>query len=113
MSNSDNGATAALFIKSLDVASRIAMPFLLGACGWIFSQLWSHEGRLIQMESTRFTTQDAQSYITPISNVVSALDGSMDSLHLTQALMQQQLVNIDNSLSVLSKEVESMKNNGN
>lgn len=33
-----------------DLAVKVAMPLLIGACGWTFTQLWSHENRLTRIE---------------------------------------------------------------
>lgn len=36
---------------AMDLAVKVAMPFLISVCGWTFVQLWSHENRLTRIEA--------------------------------------------------------------
>jgi len=43
--------------KMIDVAIKVCFPILLGCAGWTFTQLTSHEGRLVRLE-TRADARD-------------------------------------------------------
>ena len=103
--NNNGAAVVSVFVRSIDVASKIVLPFLLGAAGWVTTQLWSHEGRLIYIESTQFTARDAQDTMIPLGNAIEELADSVSALQVSNAVTQQRLISIEQALSALKTEI--------
>lgn len=45
---------------TLDVIVKLSMPFLIGVAGWTFTELQNHEKRLIILEATHYSKEDAE-----------------------------------------------------
>ena len=101
------------FIRSLDVATKIALPFLLGGAGWVGTQLWAHEGRLIHIESTQFTSQDAQHTVFPLTQAIDGLNKTLSELRTSDAVTRSQLTNIEANLTVLKADIKGLERSGN
>lgn len=70
--------------KALDTASKIAMPILLAACGWLFLSLQNEakarqdlEGRVQVIEATRYTSKEAGEERKALAGVLSDLKSEM------------------------------------
>ena len=97
------------FIRSLDVATKIALPFLLGGAGWVGTQLWAHEGRIIHIESTRFTADDAAETVHPLTVAIIDLNRVLADLRTSDAVTRSQLTNIEANLTVLKADIKGLE----
>lgn len=84
-----------------EVASKVAMPVLLGIAGWTHTRLMDLDGRVIRIESTRYTAEDARRDSTASR---AELRADMESIRATLTANTALLLRLDERIQALQRE---------
>ena len=92
------------FVISLEVAMKLALPFLLGMAGWTFTSITDHDRRLLKIEATRYTREMATSDIMSVTGTMDTMRSNQSEIQGTQQAVLARLANIETMLNRLLDE---------
>ena len=112
MSEEDEQNTLKRWGTIYEAAIKIAFPILLGMGGWTFNTLWDHQNRLVQIESSRYTRDDArldlvglQELSTELRVQTGLIQGALKQHTDRMGRLEQSMGNVAQSLDAIERKL--------
>lgn len=99
-----------MFAVSLEVAMRIATPFLIGVAGWTFTNIIDHDRRLVKIEATTFTKDDARAQADQFNETVRQINDKLSELSAVSRERGVQMQGIEATLLKIREYIIANEN---